>query len=259
MDLAFIGLGRPPLQTTIDGVNLWGYLRHRGFLASLLDGEYESLSRRLYQQSLRPGLTVVDGGAHIGLYTLLAARGLGRDGRIVALEPDPYNFRALRLNVQRAGHQNVTVLRKALSNTMGIASFHRNVGTIGCSLIDRTTVRPSQRIAVEVTTLDAILGNEVPGALLIKLDIEGAEPLALRGMRQVLKRAESVVLLLELNPPALRDAGADPRALVAELERLGFGVRIVDEQRGQLLPMTKEGAARKANLYCVRGAQRGRQ
>jgi predicted RNA methylase len=86
------------LGVDFEGLRLYGYLRHRSFLHSLIGEPYEPLARALFVEALRPDCVVVDGGAHIGLYSLLAARMLPRGARIFAFEPDPYNRRAFAVN-----------------------------------------------------------------------------------------------------------------------------------------------------------------
>src|SRR5829696_3055104 len=96
-DRAFLRLGRPPLAGRVGDVRLRGFLRHRAFLARL-EG-YETETVKVFREFLRPDSVVVDGGSHVGLFTLIASSVVGERGRIYAFEPDPYNFSALAYNV----------------------------------------------------------------------------------------------------------------------------------------------------------------
>jgi FkbM family methyltransferase len=208
-------VGHPPFSASIDGVRVRGYLRHRSFLHEA--SQPGTTYRELFARTLRPGMTVVDGGAHLGLYTVLGARGVGPGGRVLAFEPDPYNRRALDANVR--GLPNVIVSAKALAEGPGEATFHRSSGTIGSSLLARDST-----IGVETAQLTSI-DNEVAGSelrsLLIKLNVEGAEPRVLEGARETLSRCEQTTLFVEISPDLLGDQAGE---LVPQLMDLGFDV-----------------------------------
>src|SRR5829696_2853293 len=122
IDRVYLSIDRPPLGIDHDGLSLRGYLRHRSFLASLEQGARDLYTQKLFKSSLRAGMTVIDGGAHLGLYTLIAARGVSREGVVMAFEPDPYNVRALEFNVLNNGFRNVMVFEKALGTSVDNAA-----------------------------------------------------------------------------------------------------------------------------------------
>jgi FkbM family methyltransferase len=246
VDAGLLRARRPSLTVHVDGVTIRGFLRHRSFLA-------EAMRRRetyaeLFQRLVQPGMTVVDGGAHIGLYTVLAARGVGPSGHVVALEPDRYNLAALRVNVDRANAANVEIVADALSDGAGIASFYETRSTIGSSLIERDDA--DVRV-VRTTSIDLLLHGREVDALLVKLNIEGAEPLALAGMHDVLARVERVAILFEVNPPLLEAVGADLEALVHDLRSQGFAVEYVDLPSQQGVPLPQP--VPKGHLLARRG------
>jgi FkbM family methyltransferase len=222
-DSLLLAAGRAPLTAKVGGVGVSGYLRHRSFLAEAM--RPRETYAELFVRSIRPGMTVVDGGAHVGLYTLLAARALGSDGLVVAFEPDRYNLSALRLNVRRAESGNIVVVPKALSNTPGTATFYETASTIGSSLLQRPD---SRRHTVETTSIDVELDGRAIAELLVKLNVEGAESLALEGMRETFARVRAVTLFIEVNPPLLDAAGTDVAALLAALEADGFEISYID-------------------------------
>jgi FkbM family methyltransferase len=233
VDAVLLRVRRPPLTAHVDGVAIRGFLRHRSFLAETM--RPRETYAELFQRLLRPGMTVVDGGAHLGLYTVLAARGVGPAGFVLALEPDLYNLVALRVNVDRAGATNVEVVAEALADGAGTARFYEARSTIGSSLIERDD---AEMRMVRTTSVDLLLRERAVDALLVKLNIEGAEPLALAGMREVLSRVEPVAILIEVNPPLLEAAGEDVATLVDGLRTQGFAVEYVDlpSQTGVALP-----------------------
>jgi hypothetical protein len=88
-DAVLVRLRIAPLRVVVEGVPVRGFLRHRSFLAEA--ARPRTTYAQLFLSLLRPGTTVVDGGAHVGLYSLLAAR---RAERVFAVEPDAYNLAA---------------------------------------------------------------------------------------------------------------------------------------------------------------------
>jgi FkbM family methyltransferase len=249
MDFIFMRVAIPPLKVKINGFEVRGYLRHKSFLEHISTGKYESFCRELYEKALRPGMIVVDGGAHIGLYSLLAAQRIGANGKVFAFEPDPYNFQCLVFNITKNRCSNVIPIQKALHNTVGIASLYRSSSTISSSLFNRKGVRKLTITSVPVTTLDKALQGLAINSILIKLDIEGSEPLALQGMSNILQRCNSVVIFAEINPSALRDADLNPEDMISQLESFGFRTYFVDELNKRL---TRPTIDRKGMLYCVK-------
>jgi FkbM family methyltransferase len=246
IDAIALRTGRPPLRVTVGGVEIRGFLRHRSFLAELGAGAYEPALRRAFVERLRDADLVLDVGAHTGLYALLAARERP-DARVVAIEPDPYNAAALRVNVRGSG---VDVVEKAASSTVGQAPFRQNLGTIGSSLVNRTGTGPVRLIEVQTTTIDAVAGSPSPRSVLLKLDVEGAELQALAGASATLRGADRVTAIVELNPRALEAGGATGADLVAALRGYGLEVKYIDETNGMLVdPGT---ADRKGNLLATR-------
>ena len=221
-----------PLSARIDGVAVGGYLRHRSFLSEAARPR-ETYSE-LYQRMLRPGMIVIDAGAHVGLYTLLAARGVGPNGAVIAVEPDRYNLAALRLNVARAGYANVEVVADALAEGDGTAAFFETRSTIGSSLIER---EDSLAHGVRTTSIDLLLAGRRVDSLLVKLNIEGAESRSLAGMRETLARVESVAIFLEVNPPLMQATGTEVVALLDGLRAQRFEVSYIELATQAAVPL----------------------
>ncbi|MHB8469176.1 MAG: FkbM family methyltransferase [Gaiellaceae bacterium] len=243
-DAAFVRSGRPPLRVRTDGVELRGFLRHRSFLADLTAGTHEPYLRELLLGELRPESTFLDVGAHVGLYTLLAAQ---RAREVVAFEADPYTARALAANV--AGLPNVRVVAKAATDRVGPTQFWPSPGTYGSSLFARPSMGGTRSVAIEGTTIDA----EVAGVadLVAKIDAEGAELQVLAGMTATLAGARRAVLVVEVNPGALAEAGVAAAELVARLRELRLALWRVDEPAGTVESLGGNDTGEwKGNLLC---------
>lgn len=248
-DTAFVRTRMPPLRARSDDVDLRGFLRHRSFLADVARGSPGGY-RTLLRSVLEPGATVIDGGAHVGLYTIIAARAVGPTGTVIAVEPDPYNCAALELNVRRAGCSNVELWAMALADRTGVSTFHLSTGTISGSLVARGAGTEDATAAVETTSIDQMLADRAIGALTIKLNIEGAEPRAISGARASIARADSTRLFVEVNPDALAAAGEAADSLLDLLRELGFSVSTIDPSDETVAPVRPATAMRKGHLFC---------
>lgn len=189
---------------------------------------YKALSdrdeRRILRQLIKPGMTVLDVGANIGIYTEFLAKLVGPSGRVVAFEPEQQNVTRLRIATRT--YEQVEVVQAAVSDVSGSLKLY-----IANDLnVDHRVYAPDEkRPCVEVRALaidDFVpVGDHVD---VIKMDIQGAELAALRGARRLLS-SDSPALLLEYWPYGLRAAGEEPEALLAELKSLGYRVRTIDD------------------------------
>jgi FkbM family methyltransferase len=152
-------------------------------------GVYEAPEAYVFTRLLKPGLTVIDGGANVGQYTLLASHRVGPGGSVHAFEPIPRNFEILRRHAAQAA--NVVLNQTALWNsddgvTLTLPAQHR----INCGGWTVGKAAPTDRcVQVPSVTLDSYLASgRIDRVDAIKLDIEGAEPFALQGAMRALKR-----------------------------------------------------------------------
>jgi len=186
---------------------------------------WESETVRFVWGWLRAGQTVLDVGAHVGQYTLLASGIVGQAGRVIAFEPHPVLGRVLRRNVARAGCQNVTVLPVALGRAPGPGTLvlHPPDNFGGSSLRPDDASAQDARAPVEVTTLDEALDRlGGPPVDLAKLDVEGAELDVIDGARGTLAANPGIVLIVEfLRHNPLR-FGHTVEDLEGRLRELGF-------------------------------------
>jgi FkbM family methyltransferase len=216
---------------------------------------YEEGTSRLFGKLIDRGMTVVDAGAHIGYYTLLAARLVGPSGRVYAFEPDPYNYGLLVKNIDMNRYGNVTPAGKAISNRAGAVTLFVDERHFGSSLFPSGRVGRRPVIA-EATTLDDFFEREGwPQVHVMKMDIEGAELAALEGARRLLHRNGGLKLIVEFSPENLQAAGVSPQAFLDKLVELGFRVRVI-ASHGDLEPADTSGLLARlegghyVNLLC---------
>jgi FkbM family methyltransferase len=208
---------------------------------------------RLFARVIGPGMTVIDVGAFVGWYTLLAARQVGPYGKVYAFEPDPRNYALLSENLLRNKlHERVVVIPKAVCDDTGARTFFLHGGDQSRSSLIPSDF-PAQKVTVETVVLDDFFGPVMKPDV-IKIDIEGGEILALNGMERILSCADRrVKLFIECNPSSLRLAGNSSDALIAKLDELGFEVLMIDELSRRLAPLdSRVETAKYVNLYCTR-------
>jgi FkbM family methyltransferase len=187
-------------------------------------GGYEQADLKVVCSLLHPGDDAIDAGANIGLHTLHMARAVGPHGRVFAFEPDPANLELLRFNLAANGMANVTVFPYALGASAGSASLFLCDQNKGYQSL-ANLVGTGRPITVAVRTVDELLNGIVPAGRirLMKLDVEGAEPLVLQGMRDWPDQ-----LFFEFVPGQLRAFGNDPEQFLQQLADAGFALYQVD-------------------------------
>lgn len=201
---------------------------------------YEIETTRLFKHLLKPGMKVVDVGAHVGYYSLLAASLVGPEGRVYAFEPEPRNFELLLRNVELNGYQNIVPVNEAFSNQSGMGTLFLTALDSGRHSMYPNDLPDSGSLRIKTTTADSFLEAQGwPQINLIKIDVEGAELDVLSGMSRLLHTSSSLNLILEFNPILLKNAGIDPFRFLKNPFHLvsnssQFHVYCIDENNGHL-------------------------
>jgi FkbM family methyltransferase len=202
----------------------------------LASKSYENLETSLFLEALSPGMVLVDVGANIGYYVLLAACTKG-GVTVYAFEPEPATFAHLQDNLQLNGLRQVTAVNMALSAEPGKLDFYVHESNLG-----KHSVLPEEggtRVTVPATTLDTFVAERGLDRLdLLKLDVEGAEALVIKGGLKAIARFKPVIFI-EYTPEWLRKAGCDPDEMLRGLEGLGYSISLVDDRSNTLQPMDR--------------------
>lgn len=192
-------------------------------------GFYEAPVARFFIQSLRPESVVLDVGAYIGQYTLLAAKYVSA-GHVFAFEPHPESCQRLNVHVDRNRLANVTVVPQAVGQIAGRMPFALTELDFNSRLLSPD--RPDGSVVeVEVTTVDDVVrkaGLQRVNAM--KVDVEGAEGLVLRGARETLARFHPL-LIVEINRKRDQAFGDAPETILGQLEKLGYNLYVLRRHR----------------------------
>lgn len=232
------------------------------FRLELLLDRHEPETSAQFKRLVKPGMTVLDVGAHVGYYARLCARLVGEKGRVIAFEPHPRTYAVLMKNI--AAYPNVTALQLAVAEAEGTAelydylmmsasgSLHYDPALLDLQkshvTADDIAPRiagdfPVEKFSVRTRPIDDCLAElKITQVDVIKMDIEGAEIGALRGMRTTIANSPGLTLIMEYNPQALKAFDHDPQAALNEVLALGFKRMQIIEADGSLTDLTDKAA-----------------
>jgi FkbM family methyltransferase len=185
-------------------------------------GLYEVKKHKALQTFLKPGGSFIDIGANKGDFSLLAAKLVGGDGKVLAFEPEPENCKWIEKSIQINGYKNIMLYEIALSDQNGEAKLFMSTLSGLHSLIPDLEYRDRGAIDVKIRTLDAFLketGFAHPFDV-IKIDVEGAELQVLHGAFHTLSMSNNLVLLIDIHPRL----GVDPKEVCDFLVKQGFAI-----------------------------------
>ena len=189
-------------------------------------GRYEPQETALARGILRPGMCFLDVGANWGYFTLLAAHLVGKGGRVISLEPDPRLFSILLDNLTRNELDQAIALPHAAADSQGVlllAGYRESGGNFGVSRVIANQPFEDACFQVLSDSLDSVLDEQgIDSVDLMKMDIEGAEALAVKGMSKSLAKKKIKHLLLELHPQQLLDQGSCADAAVEILRAVDY-------------------------------------
>lgn len=185
--------------------------------------------------ALRPGDVFVDGGANLGIFTVLASSLVGPSGRVLSFEPGSETYPRLQRSIAATPVKNITAFESALSDTVGEAELFHTQGHVVSYSLDADPQAGDESETVQTLTIDEVIAREGIERLdFVKLDVEGAEELALRGAVDSLDRWHPVVLF-ESMPLAPMDDQRDRDGAWALLHEMGYALGHV-EADGRLVP-----------------------
>jgi FkbM family methyltransferase len=221
-------------------------------LSVVTHGFIEPNVMKVLQRAFTPEAVFLDIGANFGFYSIMAGGQVGREGKVYAFEANPN----LIPYIERSAYINglgkiVTIINKAVSDREGTADFGFSFTEIGGGSLAKGMAAAlagstDQSINVPLVRIDDVL----PADLVVdcaKLDLEGNELAALRGMRNVVARSPNIQLVIEFFPPLL--GGADGAAQVLDiLTEMGLNYWLIDES-GHLASVSRDALLHGGDCY----------
>ena len=194
-------------------------------------GCFEPDKVRLFELYIEKGKVVYDIGAHIGYFSILAATLVQDEGQVIAFEPNPDNIRHLKQHIEMNGYSNIKIMETAVSNENGESSFDIDKEN------SKSCLSPSGNIKVKTRTIDALVeSKEILPPNYMKIDVEGAEVLVIKGAESTLKSYRPLIFLATHSPTLKKDC-------IDILDSLGY---VVKPESGDDIDEAKELFAQPA-------------
>ncbi len=201
---------------------------------SVFKNKQDAFEIELLKKHIKPGDTVLDIGANIGFYATILSDIIGENGKIHCFEPDITNFAHLKKTT--ASYKNIILNNKAVGPISGIIKIYTSKNLN----VDHRTYKPEEydkEIAIEAVSIDGHLKDAKID--FIKMDIQGFEMEAMKGMKETLKNNPNVKMISEFWPYGLRKAGSSVRDFFVLLKELNFKIEILKENKLEVLTLEK--------------------
>lgn len=206
---------------------------------------YELDIQKFMIEAVKPGDSFIDVGANLGMITLMAARCVTPTGTVHSFEPNPLVFKRLQANVSNNELQQVTLHNCGLAErqselTLTVVNEELGMGTF-TKIPQQDESLISNQYQLTVYRGDDILPEELPGITFIKIDVEGFEPLVIRGLDRTIQRLHPVILT-EVVPEHLERGGFSVKELCEIMQNYGYQPLNISTKRSGLrhhLQLTK--------------------
>lgn len=219
----------------------------------LVNEGFEATELGFVERLLRPGMTVLDIGAHHGLYSLLSSKCVGPKGLVIAFEASPRECRRLAQHVRLNRCANVHIEPCAVGAAHGTADLFVVDGVCnwGNSLREPVVSESTYKLPVEVRAIDdVLLGLGISKVDFIKLDVEGAELSVLQGATRLLRGASRPAILAEVQDLRTQPWGYPARAIVEFLGELNYRWFAIASD-GSMHPVSTNLDSYDANLVAL--------
>ncbi len=219
----------------------------------LREGWFEFAEQAMWWLYLRPGDNVVDCGAHVGLFTLLASQAVGEYGRVISMEPNPATAALLRKNAEGISARNVSIVQAAGASTSGSITLHAGEGRNSAYSSSVADVADAASVDVRAVTIDEVLRERgIDSIAMLKLDVEGAELDAWRGCAESIKCNRIALAMVEFTEANQQAAGLTTVDLIDAWDDDGYRFHRFDTQTLQLEAAEVGGAIEYENLFAAK-------
>ncbi len=194
-------------------------------------GHFDPTGIRFVKNQLYEGEIFIDIGANVGAYSLVASRLVGKSGKVIAFEPGSKSFLRLLKNISLNGLTNIIPERMAvIDKSTQTDLFISGSQNLGMSSIYHHDSETGITEKVEAVSLDDYVEKKGISRIgLIKIDIEGSEFLALKGMQKVLTDMRPKILV-ELKEETLKNSGYTEKDIIALFEKAGYSRFNIDDR-----------------------------
>ncbi len=221
------------LKISVEGITLLVDAADVAVSRSILqEGTYEAHVTRVFRRYIRPGWRVVDVGANVGYYSMLAASLVGSQCEVLAFDPNSENARLVLLNAAENEFHNVRLFPLALAESAGYAYFTTHIGSNGSFIADeQARLADGRGVVVPTARLDDLVHAPVD---FIKLDVEGAEYRVLRGGQRLIAESRPIISSEISCDMISRISNTEPRTYLSFFARYGYAIHIISRISGQI-------------------------
>lgn len=203
-------------------------------------GRWSNLELQLFlADNVRPGDTVVDGGANRGNFALFASNVVGSAGEVMCYEPNPQCLKTLRGDIEANGIRNITVHPVGLGSSEGEMSLSVPAINAGEGTLGRSAYETARVILVKIEQGDKTLAQKTPN--LIKLDVEGFECKALAGLERTIVRCHPTIIteVVSRHLAACDSSVEGLLTFMSDLGYQGYRLRLVKRKQSHTWQLTK--------------------
>lgn len=199
---------------------------------------YEPETQQALRERLGPGKTALDIGANSGYFSVLMADAVGPSGHVYSFEPVPVSYALLEKNIRVNHLTQIEAVPLALSDRAGSAELHLHPTNDGGHSLG-TLEEVGETITVKTVTLDHFLESRKIGKIaVVKIDVEGAEPLVFAGAKRLLSGEDAPDILCEVSDLNQSQTGGSERALRESLYAHGYRSFSLDPPGQEIRPET---------------------
>jgi len=199
----------------------------------VLDNDGEKIVKDIFLQNIENGNCVIDCGANVGEFSLIAAKKIGPLGKVISIEPEKMNIIQLKENFLL---NNFKILNMAVSDKSGTAEFYDH-GVSGSSCLDPNLLgKPVTKTStISVTTIDDVIDSlKINNIDMLKLDIEGYEYEAFLGCKKAFSKNKISKIVCEIHTRLLKKKGITEDMILQLLEKNNFEIKIINTQEGRV-------------------------
>ena len=215
-----------------------------------LYGKYEAEETSFFSKNIRAEDICFDVGGNVGYFALLFAK-LASQGAVHVFEPIRLNASIIDVNAVLNGYKNIKINLTAVGDTSGTVSFTISKDSAYSSIYDTNRVPAAQVMVTPITTLDSYIEENIISRVdIIKIDVEGAEEIVLKGADKLFSNINSRprIVLLELYDVNLTPFGTTSEKIVKRMEDLGYQTKVIAGEKGNLIPYSPK---KHKNIYNI--------
>jgi FkbM family methyltransferase len=228
-ELYALGIMKPVQVRLPSGINMELDGRDLVTQTILTQGIWEAQETSFITNNLKPGDVFVDVGAHVGYYSLLAAKLVGETGKVIAVEPNPPTIVRLEKDISLNPFKNILVQKVACTEKETTMKFFQaTLENTGNSSLNQSNAKDSTEITVQGVPLDKIVDSlGIKRVDVVKIDVEGAEMSVLGGMTNIIATYHPK-FAVELKDDLLKNMGSSLAAAKALFISDGYTLQAFD-------------------------------